>query len=367
MSSNLNYVTLGFQYGFISASSLLVAFAYGLPVARRWATRFSSWWSLGRERIRPIHLIGRRQLLRRVVPTVLLVTLVAANVALSPVNPAMDNHGLGSAYRLSYSPSPGDAEVDQLAALIPPGATVVASDNLFPIVANDGNGYSFAWTSDPGLGLPFNATHLPPYVFVAEDSFGSVTPWIADAVNQPALYGVRGVVWSSDAGVVLLYETGYRGPPTQFGSTPSDGGTYFGHAIVSPEAGEVSTTAGEAFSNVVESAPGARGSVWSGPDSNLPAGNYSVLLSLRVLPIPGAPTPFPGDAVVSVTADAFGLANLVRSNLTFANLDGSSWRTVDLSLNLSEPAIGFSVEGWLWSSSVQVTLNYLEIGGGGDS
>ena len=40
-SANLNYVTLGFQYGFIVASSLLVAFAYGFPVAQRLVGRIA--------------------------------------------------------------------------------------------------------------------------------------------------------------------------------------------------------------------------------------------------------------------------------------------------------------------------------------
>lgn len=220
LSSDLNYTTMGFQYGFIAASSLLVAFAYGLPRARRWAVAVRDRWSRARPGPTSGSSRARAVRVRRVAGIVALVAFLSVNLAITPLNPAMDNHGMGSAYRLSYTPSAGDAGVVTLASFVPARATVVASDDLFPLVANDPNAYSFLWANDPALALPFNATHLPAFVLISQRNEAAVPSWISATVNDSSDYGVRGIVWSSDAGIVRLYAEGYTGPMTQFGAPP---------------------------------------------------------------------------------------------------------------------------------------------------
>ncbi len=213
LSPDLNYTVLGFQYGFIAASSLLVAFAYGLPRVRELAGRLGARVRPGaaRKGLLRVLLPGARG--RRVVLVMAFAGLLALNLALTPLDPILQNHGMGSAYRLSYTPSPDDVDVERLAAIIPANASLVASDNLFPLVANDLNAYSLFWTANPKLALPFNASHLPPFVFLSGERAYAVPPWLSLAVANGSVYGARGFVRTSDAGPVQLYEVGYVGPP----------------------------------------------------------------------------------------------------------------------------------------------------------
>ena len=364
LSANLNYVTLGFQYGFIAASSLLVAFAYGLPEARRLAQAYGTRAvAAARDSVPspPVLRVFRR---RRVALIVGVAALLTLNVALSPLDPAMQNNGLGSAYRLSYSPGPGDSEVQQLVGLIPPGATVVASDDLFPLVANDEGAYSFLWTADTALFLPFNDSHLPTYALVAGDRAGAVPPWLATVLYDPALFSVRGVAWSTGVGTVLLFEAGGSDAPSQFGPAPPVGGTYYGSEVVSPEAGFPTSVPDSAYPSVVKSAPGAVGTVWYGPGTSLDSGNYTVTLSLRVSTLSGFPVPSATTPVLWIGAIAFGLPSLAGAEWTYGSLNSSGWTSVEFRISVPAPAMQFDVQGVLLDSSVQVTLNYIEVASG---
>lgn len=359
LSANANYTTLGFQYGFLAGSALLIAFVYGLPEVRRLARTFLDApeeptsvrfrWRLTPRRRRAAALI------------VGVGALLALNVALTPLDPVMQETGLGSAYRVSYALPSGSADLRSLVGLIPPGATVVASDNLFPLVANDEAAYSFLWAPDPALGLPFDATHPPPYVLVAENSIGAVSSWLTSLLYNRAVYGVRGVDWSSAAGAVLLFEATYAGPVAEFGARPAPGGTYFGDSAVPINAGYTTTVPGSAFSTVVRSAPDTTGPVWNGPQSSLAPGKYSIMVSLRVTPIPGFPPPNATSGVVWVGATAFAVPSLYGWTWPYSGLNVTGWTTVEFNVTVDEPVIDFAVPGVLLDSSIGVTLNYLSV------
>ncbi len=367
-SADLNYVTLGFQYGFVAACSLMVAFAYGTPTALRIAARisplvrrrraargadsprFPKWSEIRR---------GRRALL-----VAGLTVFLGANLALSPLNPMMDGQvQYGTAYRISYFPNPNDAQVGQLASLIPPGASVLATDNLFPLVANDAQAYTFAPGPDPGLPLPFSPAHPPTYVLLAQDTRYDVVPWLPQLLTNSSIYGVRGVVWSSDPGVVLLYEKGYLGAPVEFGTPPTPAGTYYGSDLVYPGAGSVATDSNATFSSVVVSSPGTIGTAWFGPGISLAPGEVSARLSVRVTLLPGASPPTANTSVLSVLAEAWGIT-FCNLTLPYQAFQTSTWTTVELNASIPEPTIEFGIAGVVLNRSIQVTLNYLSLGPG---
>lgn len=360
-SSNLNYVTLGFQYGLVVASTVMVAFVFGLPRAQR---AVDAW--LETHRGAPSVPAGPDPPRRRARPlrTVVLVGVVALlvlNVALTPVNPAMQNTGLGSAYRLSYDPAAGASGVVRLAAMIPPGATVLATDVLFPLVANDAHAYSFSWAPDPTLALPFTRNAPPPYVFLSEDRSSVVPSWLVNALYDRSAYGVRGVAWASPAGTVLLFQTGYTGPVAEFGTDPARGGIYYGSSLASNSVGFPIAVSGSTFPLAVQSLPGTLGTVWYGPDVTLPAGNYSLTLSLRLAALAGFPAPNPSTPALWIGAFAFGQPTFYGWSFSFDSLNTSSFTNVTFRVALPAPTIEFDVQGQLLQSSVQVTLNYLEI------
>ncbi len=366
-SSNLNYVTLGFQYGFIVAASGLVAFAYALPVLRPLLQR----WVEGEPRSSTRRWAGagpRTSLsLRRYALVLGVGGLLFANLALSPLDPAMQNQGLGSAYRLSYVAAPGDAEVPRLAGLIPPGATVVASDDLFPLVANDENAYSFSWIDDPTLALPFTAAHPPQYVLVAQNRLGAVLPWLAALLYNQSFYGVRAVVWSSDAGAVLLFEANFSGPAEVFGPGLASGGTYFGGALVAPGPGVVTSATGSTYPTVVESEPGTLGTFFAGPGSDDGPGQYAVTLSVRATIVPGFPPPAANTPVLWVEVSAFGVQQFIASDLNWSELNTTGWAELSYPVTLEEPVVAFTVQGVALAAGADLTLNFLRIGTQGET
>jgi uncharacterized membrane protein len=233
-SANLNFAIFGFQYGFIEAASLLVAFTYGLVPIQRWLACRTALATPGPSRVGAYPAknlsVPRRWRGSAALALVVacLVVLVAVNVAASPADPLLDNSGLGSGYRISAPNSAGYEEAAQVAGLITPGATVLASDNLFPLVANDVNAYSFSWTSEQPLRLPFSSSNLPEFVLIAQSSLRAVPAWVNASVSNASDYGVRGVAWTTPAGSVVLFQRGFVGLATVFGESPPSDDGYFG-------------------------------------------------------------------------------------------------------------------------------------------
>ncbi len=356
LSAGTNYTELGFQYGFIAAATVLVAFAYGLPramaLARAWERQSLEAGSM--RSIRPAPQWGNPR--RRGALVAGLVVLVVVNLALTPLNPWLQNQGLGSAYRISYSPSPGFAQLEQLAALVPAGATVLASDNLFPLVANDENAYSFFWTQDNFLALPFNASNPPPYVLLAEDATKAVPSWLAAELYNTTLFGARGVVWTSGVGTALLFEEGYRGPATQFGATPTVPLVESGADLVDSDAGYIPGTNG-----AVASDPGALGTFFYGPWASLPVGNYTVTLLVKAAALPGTGPPSGDEAVLRIGATGYAQATYFHVSLDFDKFSATGWTTVAFNLTLPGPTIDCTVQGVALSTDVQVSLESMVI------
>jgi uncharacterized membrane protein len=227
LSADTNYATLGFQYGFIVACSLVVALPYGLPTAKRFARGVAGKVATMAPVLRFPRVVPLWRTHRKVILAGGFASLLALNLALTPLNPYLDNAaGLGSAYHISYAPPATDAEVQQLVEMIPSGATVLVSDDLFPLLANDPNAYSFLWAQDPGLYLPFNVTRLPAFVLVSQEKVSALPPWVAGAISNRTLFGVRAVVWATSAGEVVLYEASYSGTVTEFGAPPPSTSSY---------------------------------------------------------------------------------------------------------------------------------------------
>ncbi len=363
LSADLNYVTLGFQYGFVAAVSLLPAFAYGLGTLERrgfFGRTVAGPSAPGAGSAGPPGRPGRS-----VRPSSLavagLTVLVAVNIALSPVNPLMQNQGLGAGYRVSYGGTGGFAGAEALVQLIPAGATVVASDDLFPLVANDEHAYSFFWTQNNFLALPFSAADLPPYVLIAESRIDAVPAWLAGELYNTSVYGVRGVDWSSGAGALLLFEAGYRGAAEAFGPGPSLPLSDAGANLANADAGYPASAPGAPGPGVAASAPGVLGTFFEGPGGDLPAGNVSVTLLLRASSIAGAPAVPGATPVLWVGASAFAQPALLDQEYPLDALDGPAWTAVTFPLTLPGPTIQFIVQGVTLDVDVEVELEEVEV------
>jgi uncharacterized membrane protein len=364
LSSNLNYVQLGWQYGFIAAGSMLVAFAYGLPGAvRLWehgnASRRVPESPAVPSRSPPARRTGARRWRGGVV--VVMAVFVGVNVALSPANPLLQNHGLGAAYRISYAPGPGYGDVEQIATLIPAGASVIASDVLFPLIANDANAYSFLWEQDNFLGLPFNASHLPSYVFIASNRTAAVPAWLTEALYNLTLYGIRGVAWTSDVGPALLFESGYAGPPAVYGNNSTLPLRVDGASLVNSAAGYAVASPGTGPTDFAASDPGVLGTFFFGPWASLPGGNYTVTLWVNATHRPGtAPSPA-SEPAVWIGASAFAQTPFFGWSMELDNFAPVGWTAVEFNVSLPGPTLKFAVQGVVLATNVQAALEAVEI------
>lgn len=362
-SANSNYVLLGFQYGFIIGAGLLVAFVFGLARIARWAdgparARTSSDGLSPELRawVAAAGGSGRRPRHRASVVAAALVLVVAANVAFSPADPLLEYAPYGAAYTFSYTPAPGYSAVVRLAALVPARAEVMATDDLFVFVANDVNAYTFFWAPNVNLEIPFNASHPPTYVLISYAKTAVLPTWILNYLFDPAVYGIRGLVWSTPEGSVLLFELGYTGAVETFDSTPNVSGTYFGAyapsidyyggAIYPGPIGYLSAVPGNPGGNAVVSLPGEDGEVWSGPGVPLPGGTYNVAFTVAAWAWNPADPPAGTMPVLEVNANVWTQPIVFDRTFDFAALNATGGLTVSFEISAPEPYLGFEVRGY---------------------
>jgi len=149
--------------------------------------------------------------------------LVAFNLFMSPMNTA--NSTTVPGYRFAYSTSPVASHMGALTSLIPGNAVVLASDFLFPYVANDVHAVSLPWFEDFSSRepyFPFGPTNLPPYVLIDSAEYFIVPPFLQVLLSNSSTYGLLGSIsCSSYPGSVTLYELGYTGPAIEVNATPA--------------------------------------------------------------------------------------------------------------------------------------------------
>lgn len=354
LSSDTNYAELGFQYGFLVAAGVFPGVAFGL--ARLQGNVFGT--PAGAP---PRPSAEYRRRLRRRVPAVLLVLVLAANLLASPLDPMLQGSGPGSAYYLTYQLTPGYGDASRIAQLVPGGATVLASDVLFPLVANNLHAYTLFWGPNAGLDLPFSATDPPPYVLLAESRLGAVPFWLGYELYHPETFGIRALAWATPVGAVFLFQRGYAGPITELGPTPAR------TAVVSPAAVLLTTGSwvvgepGTPFGAAVESVPYASGQLWTAAGWDLPPGAYDFTFWVKGWATDPQHPPDPLAPVLQLEGNPFSQGGWFDQQFTYGEVAHPAFEPITIRMNVTAPVMFVALRGYAITYAAGLGLAEIEI------
>lgn len=360
LSANLAFSTLGYQYGFVAAATVLTGAAYGLRGIRfrRDARVERGWAASSSPADRPSWVRRLRRAAQPTGWTWMFLVVVALNLVLSPVNPAMQASPPGPGYWLAYNPPPGFSQVTALASLLPGNASVLATPTMFPFVANDVNAYSMLWYAQDPPFLPFNATELPPYVLISQNELSVIPLWLGGQLYSK-FYGVRGVVWQSPVGSVFLFELGYNRTFESWLPLPKVPTYYWGHGLDVGPAARVVGASDAPFPQVIETDPRIPNVAWFGPYTSLEPGNYTVTLLLTAVPAGGGLATSPGEPILRIQFGSFGYGNWLDATYPLSQLDTGGPVTLTIPFRLTVPVTNVEYRGFQVGTGVVMTLYYV--------
>ncbi len=290
---------------------------------------------------------------------ILVLAVIATNVAISPVNFA--TNGLlastgnrlfvssASPYGLTPFPAAGYEYVESLAAELPSQAFVLVQGPLFPLVAHDPNAYIFASLQSQGYveREPFNNSTPPEFVFATipgtfqfDQLVANLSTWVWDT----SVYGLVGWVQTTPIGSVFLFEKGYAGPTQIFGPiAPPTIRFSPGNYLVKGASGHWRRidNAAKVPIIVVSSSAGQSGELWSVSQSSLvlPAGAYNLTIEMRTDGSAANCSEVPASAVVlDISGNSSGHPSIINSSIPYFRASCGAWVQVSLPFTLDQPA-----------------------------
>lgn len=344
----------------VAAGALVLRFTWRAPAASDPARPRRRSESLGRPRVTHAIIAGA------------LVILVGSNVAFSPLNPGNFLGNGDASYSFTYNPSPSYAHMSAVVERIPADSSVLASNNLFPFVANNPHAWSLLWYPAIAPYLPFNSSNLPAFVLLSSSEW--YVPSFLDAIlYNESDYGLVAVVFSSISypGSIYLFERGYSGPDDIILATTFPARTVLcGNDLAIGPSGMVVPAASSRCGAIVETQrvsnlSGNNATIWYGPYSSLLPGNYTVTASIEgALSGPGPNN----SAVLIMNANALGTAYWYYTAIQENELSTTQWTNFTYHFELAEPHPQAEWRGYVAGATVDghfvpgtVKLNFIEI------
>ena len=336
-----------------------------------------------------------------VVSMTVVLVVVGINVGLNPLNPLTAPiiredggtvfTGSGGPYGLTLVPAPGFSEVVALADLLPRDATVLVSDDLYPIVSADPNAWCYNGDFSSQF-VPFNSTDLPTYVltqpsylanfnqYVYNVSFEGHVFGISSLVWDSAAYGVRGWTQNTPLGPIYLFQQNYTGTPESFGAISYPSIQFYTNAtlFVNTTGAVVSRTIPSPTNeSSIYSGPFLNGTMWEANDFHhpLPAGEYNLSMEIQsnilnqsqcsalvktnqIMRLEGnVPTSPFSESISNLTCEQY---------LNLPHVGSTGWRTWNVTLSFGYPLYQFLFFGkrpinvpnqpeWIATASVLLT------------
>ena len=305
----------------------------------------------------------------------LFLAVLLFDAAMSPMVPQNFNATPSPGYQFRFSDNAAFGEMGWITGLLPARAEVLASDHLFPFVANDVNAWAYPWyplTAQNALPyFPFDSGHLPKYVFVDAAEFGLLPAYLSHDLFDSSIYGLVAYVHTSGyPGTIYLFEIGHSGAPQVRSVSETHSAYYFTALNLSlGRAGVVQSLASSRFGQVIGTLPIDRAepgnvSVWYGPYVTLMPGTYRVTFNVT-----GAiPSPTLGSEVVAWLNASWdsGRSGLFTIAVNGSGLAGPGWHDFRYTIDLRAPYPDLEFRGYViadrnGSLDASLTLNYVEV------
>ncbi len=415
------YTTVGFQYSFIAVGPLAIAFVEGLSMFRGWGASAAT---AGRAKIHPARWLGllvpffiasltaSLALITAATPGLLIgagvgaatlalfvatsarwigkvrpadreamrhrswkrgpsvvrglalgaiVVLAASNLAMSPLDTA-NFRGPGYAgYSFEYAPNPVYPYLSQVLDRIPAGAPILASDNLFPYVANNARAYALLWYPATPPYLPFNSSNLPKYVLLSSSQWFAIPSFLSPLLFNQSDYGIVVLLYSTASypGSVYLFELGYRGPPNVVEVSPVLAQrTLCGRDLSIGASGALVSESNSSCGQVIETVPasnlsGTGDSIWYGPYLTVLPGTYTVTVTLRG-DFPHNTSGNPNVAILDASGSGSGY--WYYQVITADEISLSHWTNFTYRYSLVEPYASAEWRGYVSGATVNGTF-----------
>ncbi|MHB8371631.1 MAG: DUF2079 domain-containing protein [Thermoplasmataceae archaeon] len=158
---------------------------------------------------------------------IIFVLLLIFNIVASPLNPENSYVANDNGYAFKYYVNPEFVPAEKIANLIPHNVTILASDNLFPLVASHRNAYSIYWESLSEIYAYYgfhtymnlnNSKLLFNYIFIDQAQFSYIPLAVISEIHNNTLYGLYAILETnlSYPGNISLYKENYSGQPLYF-------------------------------------------------------------------------------------------------------------------------------------------------------
>ncbi|MGA8542776.1 MAG: DUF2079 domain-containing protein [Thermoplasmata archaeon] len=383
LTNNLSYYTIGLEESVVIAGPIFIGVAYGL-VRLPWGTAPISKTgtksdAAAGESSKSARTWRSRKLAQagRITVISVLAVVVAANVLLSPINPALPDLQveLGSPFVAGYfdhslSITPGLIQAEKLVGEIPRSASVAADSPLFPLVANYPRAFVFLpksvnepFVNPPHLArLPFNVSKGPDFVLIELSELDTLETPFAQNLSNPSMYGLFGYVSSTAVGPLLLYEQGYSGMASRFGPALTALNESF-----APRSGLVAGSGGHYVSNTsapggieIKSKPKANSSnpVWKSNGVWLPPGAYTLDLEifLNATNLSGNPM----SKILEVVGSGFG-PTVLNETFDASSFTAGVWSQFVFDFTVANPVPYFNFDGYLIDANATISIASMTI------
>ena len=326
------YYRLGFQY-----PTLVIPFIY-VSLIR------------GLKRLK-MSLKEKNSVSLKAVLTGLLVINVASSVALSPLSPFTDGFSLSPAY-IKPCASQRSRRLTEMLTLIPPDASVLTQDNIFPHVSNRLDAYVMVpeIAQDPETWRRANSTLMAlrtDYILLDMETDPHSTAKTAFHIVAGGNYSLLAFYDN-----IYLYERGNRSTPLLYEPISAAFGPRDLILQNAEIVGEPTSSTGETI-HYVDMSRKSR-TVWYGPYTIAPEGNYTAVYRLKTLNHTET-----GVILIDVRSRGETLAN---TTVDASRLPGEGeWHDVSLEFSLKMVSTDLELRGILLSKDTDVHLDGIRL------